>query len=100
MEKIPLQVPTFLYPKKDLQNPCPCQDRPVELTHKTCLIFWQKKAGERVCVNEVLAEVEADKKTMELCSPCCGVLAETCVEDGGEFAFGEVLGYLSREEEG
>jgi hypothetical protein len=58
-----VRVPTFLYPKKDPEHPCPCQDRPVELTHKICLIFWKKQVGDAVCKGEVLADLETEKKS-------------------------------------
>lgn len=94
MTKTAIQPPTFCYPKKDPEHYCECQDRPVELTHKTCYIFWQKKVGEPVAEGEVLAEAEVDKKTVELLAPASGTLKETCVADGEEFTFSDVLGYI------
>ncbi len=94
MEPIPILPPTFCYPKKDPEHYCECQDRPVELTHKTCYIFWQKTPGQRVEEGEVLAEAEADKKTVELPSPTSGILLDICVQDGEEFQFGEALGHI------
>ncbi len=95
MEKIAITPPAFCYPKKDPEHPCECQNRPVELTHKTCLLFWQRQAGDRVAEGEIVAEAEADKKTMELAAPAAGVLTDICVADGAEFRFGDVLGYIA-----
>ncbi|MDL2253155.1 lipoyl domain-containing protein [Ruminococcaceae bacterium OttesenSCG-928-I18] len=97
MSQTPITLPTFCYPKKDPENPCPCQDRPVELTHKTCVIFWQKSVGDSLRAGEVLAEAEADKKTVELPSPVSGRLVQRCVEDGDSITFEQVLGYIEGE---
>ena len=94
MNRIPITLPTFCYPKKNLENPCPCEDRPVELTHKNCLIFWQKEEGDLLREGDVLAEAEADKKTVELPAPTAGRLVQRCVEDGDTVRFDEILGYI------
>lgn len=87
-------VPAFAMPKKDLGNPCPCQDRPVKLTYKTGILIWVKKIGDSVKKGEVICEGEVEKKTLELCAPCDGYLLEKCVPDNEEFKFGEILGYI------
>lgn len=97
MNRVAIRVPTFLYPKKDPVNPCPCEDRPVELTHKTCLVFWQKQVGDRVSAGDTIADIESEKKTMELAAPAAGVLAEICLDNGGRFTADQTLGFIEED---
>ena len=95
MPKTPIYPPIFCFPKKDPEHYCECQERPVELTHKTGILFWQKHVGDAVLENEVLAEAEVEKKTVELLAAQAGVLAEQCVADGENFLYGDILGYIN-----
>lgn len=97
MNRIPILLPTFSYPKKNPEHPCPCEGRPVELTHKTCAVYWQREVGALLQEGELVAEAEADKKTVELLAPAGGRLAERCVEDGDCVKAGQVIGYLEGE---
>ena len=90
----PIPLPTFCFPKKDPEHPCPCQDRPVELTHKQGLLFWRKAVGEPVAEGEVIAELEVEKKSLEILSPASGTLLRQCFADGETIGGSAVIGYL------
>ena len=100
MNRLNVCPPTFCFPKKDPEHYCECQDRPVELTHKTGIVFWQKAVGDPVLEGETLAEAEVEKKTVELPSPAAGRVAEICVDEGEEFSFGDVLCIIETDMEG
>lgn len=93
----PIPIPTFCFPKKDPEHPCPCQDRPVELTHKQGLLFWRKAVGESVSKGEIVAELEVEKKSLEILSPSAGILLRQCFTDGDTVGGGVVIGYLGEE---
>ena len=97
VKKVPITVPAFLMPKKDLENPCPCQDRPVEMEFKTGVVFWMKELNEAVRAGETICEAEVEKKTVELPSPADGVLCEILVAEGEEFCASDVLGSIATE---
>ncbi len=90
----PVTIPTFCYPKKDPEHPCPCQDRPVELTHKSGKLFWRKKIGSHVEQGEMVADLEVEKKSLEIPAPVSGVLFRQCIADGEEAVGTAVIGYL------
>lgn len=94
MTRIPITVPEFIMPKKDLENPCPCQDRPIETTFKEGLVFWQKEVGDAVKEGETICELEIEKKTAELAAPVTGILAEQTLEEGAAFNAESILGYM------
>ncbi|NLC26382.1 MAG: hypothetical protein GX777_07160 [Fastidiosipila sp.] len=48
MNRIEVKVPAFAYPQKNPENPCSCEDHPVELTYKECQIFWKVPDGQTV----------------------------------------------------
>ena len=89
-----IRIPVFAYPKKDLDHPCPCQDRPVELTHKRGKIFWQKDEGEFVAADEIVAELEVEKKSLQIPAPTAGILSLRCFTDGDEVDMKDILGYI------
>lgn len=60
---------------------------------------WIKKAGDKVEIGDVLAEVETDKATMEMEAFDDGVLSEIFVADGGSAKVGEKLALLLAEGE-
>ncbi|MDD4542015.1 MAG: hypothetical protein PHR78_07665 [Eubacteriales bacterium] len=93
MSIVKIKVPVFAYPHKSADKPCPCQDRPVELTHKVSQIFWQAADGSDVKKDEPIADLECEKKTLELLSPASGTL-EYVVEDGDEVNINTVLGII------
>ena len=97
MNRVPIVVPEVLMPKKDLENPCPCQDKPMETLFKRGVVFWMKAIGDAVAESEVVCELEIEKKTAELKSPASGVLAEQTVADGCNFSADDILGYIETE---
>lgn len=55
---------------------------------------WLKKLGEFVAADEVIAEIETDKITMEINAPSAGVLTEILVSEGDNVEVGGVIGRL------
>ena len=56
---------------------------------------WFKKTGEAVRADEVLAELETDKVTLEVNAPASGVLAEITVKEGATVTPGALLGQIT-----
>jgi 2-oxoglutarate dehydrogenase E2 component (dihydrolipoamide succinyltransferase) len=56
---------------------------------------WLKKAGEAVRADEILAELETDKVTLEVNAPAAGVLAEIAAKEGETVAPGALLGTIA-----
>ena len=52
-------------------------------------------AGERVEAGQDIIEVETQKATMNVTSPCQGVIESFLVEPGDSYAVGEVLGHVT-----
>ena len=96
--KRPIVAPQPHLPRKDPVNPCPCQERPVDLTVKKGVLFWLKEVGESVSEGEPLCEGEAAKQVLEFAAPVGGVLAERCIEDEEVFSAGDILGYIETDE--
>lgn len=67
---------------------------PIVLTMDGTLLNWLKQPGEAVKAGEVVAEVEADKATVEVTAPVDGVLASISAEVGQELTEGAVLGQV------
>ncbi|MBE2205841.1 MAG: 2-oxo acid dehydrogenase subunit E2 [Chthoniobacterales bacterium] len=61
------------------------------------LVKWLKKAGDKIEVGDILAEVETDKATMEMEAFDEGTLLEILVPEGGVVKVGERLATLSGE---
>ena len=60
------------------------------------VVAWRKREGEPVQAGEVIAEIEADKATVDLESPEDGILARIIVAAGAEkTAVGQVLAILA-----
>ena len=55
---------------------------------------WFKKVGDTVAADEVLAELETDKVTVEVPAPQAGVIASLSVAEGGTVAPGAVIGTI------
>ena len=55
------------------------------------LAAWEKKIGERVEADDVVAQLETDKITVDVRSPRSGVLLEILAEEGETRAVGEPL---------
>ena len=58
------------------------------------LVKWLKKAGDKIEVGDILAEIETDKATMEMEAFDEGVLVEIIVPEGGVVKVGERLAVL------
>jgi 2-oxoglutarate dehydrogenase E2 component (dihydrolipoamide succinyltransferase) len=56
---------------------------------------WFKKPGDAVRTDEVLAELETDKVTLEVNAPASGVLAEITVKEGATVTPGALLGQIA-----
>ncbi|MEI8234191.1 MAG: dihydrolipoamide acetyltransferase family protein [Verrucomicrobiota bacterium] len=59
------------------------------------LVKWRKKAGEKVAMGDVLAEIETDKATMEMEAFDDGTLAVVYVQEGGKVAVGQRIALLA-----
>jgi len=59
------------------------------------LVKWLKKAGDKIEVGDVIAEVETDKATMEMEAFEEGVITEIVVPEGGVIQVGGVLAVLN-----
>lgn len=55
---------------------------------------WLKKPGDAVTVDEVIAEIETDKATMELVAFESGTLQEITIEEGKVVPIGTVIGII------
>ena len=53
------------------------------MTHGT-VVAWRKQEGERVRAGDVIAEIEADKATVDLESPESGTLEQILIPAGSE----------------
>lgn len=58
------------------------------------LLKWHKKAGDKISVGDVIADVETDKATMEMEAFDDGVLAELLIPEGGVVKVGEPIARL------
>ena len=56
---------------------------------------WFKKAGDPVAADEIVAELETDKVTVEVRAPASGVISEITVKDGETVAAKGLLGSIA-----
>src|SRR5436309_1409199 len=63
------------------------------------LVKWLKKEGDKVKANEIIAEVETDKATMEMESFEGGTLAHILVKEGGKVSVGAPVAVLATSKE-
>ncbi|MBL8165825.1 MAG: 2-oxo acid dehydrogenase subunit E2, partial [Anaerolineae bacterium] len=68
---------------------------PITLSMDGTLLNWLKQVGESVQAGDVIAEVEADKATVEIEAPAAGVLAEIRAQPGDTLTTGAVIGVIS-----
>lgn len=59
---------------------------------------WLKKVGERIEEDEPLAEIEAEKATVELEAPASGVLSEILVREGENAKVRTVLAFIETDD--
>ncbi|MDQ6987327.1 MAG: dihydrolipoyllysine-residue succinyltransferase [Mariprofundaceae bacterium] len=65
-----------------------------ESESEATLVAWHKHVGDEVAEDDVLAEIESDKITMEVTAFASGVLKEANKHDGDTVEPGEVIGVL------
>ncbi len=58
---------------------------------------WYKNVGDMVRADEILAEIETDKVTLEVNAPCAGMLQEIKFSTGDTVKIGDVLGMMNEE---
>src|SRR5215203_3746176 len=63
------------------------------------IVHLPYKAGDEISADQEIIEVETQKATMGVTSPCGGKIAEICVELQQSYPVGAVLGYLEASEE-
>lgn len=97
MPKTALTIPQFLTPRPDPAKPQECRDRPLDMSFKTGVLFWQAQLGQTLQTGETVACAEVEKMTVDIPSPAAGTLVEQCIEEGDVFFPGDVLGYLETE---
>ncbi len=68
-----------------------------ESESEATLVQWLKKEGEGVEIDEVLAEIESDKITLEVMSSETGVLLKVYKADGDTVVPGEVIALIDSE---
>ncbi|MFN8829298.1 MAG: 2-oxoglutarate dehydrogenase complex dihydrolipoyllysine-residue succinyltransferase [Labrys sp. (in: a-proteobacteria)] len=56
---------------------------------------WFKKVGDAVAADEIIAELETDKVTVEVRSPASGTISEVTVKDGETVAAQGLLGAIA-----
>jgi pyruvate dehydrogenase E2 component (dihydrolipoamide acetyltransferase) len=72
---------------------------PIKLTTEGTLLNWLKDVGDSVSAGEVIAEIEADKATVEIEAPSDGVIVEIKAQPGDELSEGDVIGTIGAEGE-
>jgi len=73
--------------------------QPITLTTEGLLLNWLKEVGDSVNQGDVIAEVEADKATMEVEAPTSGTLISISAEVGEELEEGAVIGQIGAADE-
>ena len=65
-----------------------------ESESEATLVAWQKHVGDSIAEDDVLAEIESDKITMEVTAISSGTLKEVRKRDGDTVEPGEVIGLI------
>lgn len=71
----------------------------ITLTMEGLLLNWLKDVGDSVNAGDVVAEIEADKATVEVEAPASGVLIEQRAKSGDELSEGAVIGVIGDADE-
>ena len=58
------------------------------------LIKWHKKAGDKISVGDVIADVETDKATMEMEAFDDGTITDILIPEGGVVKVGQPIANL------
>lgn len=93
MAKVEIVVPKSAIPKNSIYA-CKCQKTEFKTEGKKAKVFWIAKLMDYVKKEELLCELEIQKTTLEVYSPCDGYLAEICIDDGDDCTMGNILAYL------
>jgi pyruvate dehydrogenase E2 component (dihydrolipoamide acetyltransferase) len=72
---------------------------PITLTADGLLLNWLKEVGDNVSKGDVIAEIEADKATVEIEAATDGVLISQEAEVGDELEEGAVIGQIGSADE-
>ncbi|MBZ0293199.1 MAG: 2-oxo acid dehydrogenase subunit E2 [Anaerolineae bacterium] len=72
----------------------------ITLSMDGLLLNWLKNVGDSVNSGDVIAEVEADKATVEVEAPTSGVLLEQRAQTGDELTEGAIIGTIGEAGEG
>jgi pyruvate dehydrogenase E2 component (dihydrolipoamide acetyltransferase) len=67
---------------------------PITVTMEGTLLNWLKNVGDSVKSGDVIAEVEADKATVEIEAPADGVLVQQSAQVGDSLKEGAVIGQI------
>jgi len=73
--------------------------QPITLTTEGLLLNWLKNIGDEVKSGDIIAEIEADKATVEIESPGDGVLLSQDADIGEELEEGAVIGQIGAADE-
>jgi pyruvate dehydrogenase E2 component (dihydrolipoamide acetyltransferase) len=66
----------------------------IVLTMDGTLLNWVKNVGDQVKAGDIVAEVEADKATVEITAPTAGVITQVSAQVGDELKEGAVIGMV------
>lgn len=69
-----------------------------ESTVEATVGSWLKKKGDQVSVGEILVELDTDKVSLEVSSPCNGLLSNIFKNEGDVVMVGEILGSIQESE--
>lgn len=72
---------------------------PIVVSMDGTLLNWVKQIGEQVNAGDVVAEIEADKATVEISAPVSGVILMTSVNVGESLKTGSVIGSIGASSE-
>ena len=66
-----------------------------EVMEEGTVVAWRKAVGDHVDKDEILAEIETDKSTLEVASPVAGTIAEILVAQGVTKPVGALLARIT-----
>ena len=69
-----------------------------ESTVEATVGSWLKKKGDLIKTGEVLVELDTDKVSLEVSSPCNGLLSNIFKNEGDVVMVGEILGSIEKSE--
>ena len=63
---------------------------------KATVACWHKSVGDRVSIEEDIAELVTDKATFSVPAGVSGTVKELCVAPGGEIKIGDTLAFVEK----